>query len=209
RLFARFAFLSSLSVSLTQPPSRYRRANRAPENETEASLPPLLFYRGGARGARPAAPRLDRPRRAATDRDSARRRDIIRCRGRFFFLGGDEADAAVAILALADFPEPVFRAQLIEPCDKLRHRQGHALRGTAPGLVVGIESAFRKRLRVRCRLDALGEIIDHQSQRFTGLFATTTVSRFRISRQNSRSEGGDEFDRHRKKQGEPRADIVR
>src|SRR5208337_3458173 len=108
-------------------------------------------------------------------------------------LGGDEADAAVAILALADFPEPVFRAQLIEPCDKLRHRQGHAFRGAAPGLVVGIESAFRKRLRVLCGLNALGEIIDHRSQRFTGLFASASVSRFRISRQNSRSEGGDEF----------------
>src|SRR5208337_3785930 len=149
-------FIFFLLISLTHV--NLRRVTGAPtvRRRTRPRLPFLPFYSIAAvsGGARPAAPRLDRPRRAATDRDRARRHDIIRCRG---LLGGDEADAAVAILALADFPKPVFRAQLVEPRYKLRPRQGHALRGTAPCLVVGIESAFRKRLRVRCRLDALGE----------------------------------------------------
>src|SRR5208337_3797212 len=106
RLFARFAFLSSLSVSLTQPPSRYRRANRAPENETEASLPPLLFYRGGARGARPAAPGRDMSRPAATGRDKARRRDndCVAC----VSCGDRQPNAGVAPFPFADFAETIF-----------------------------------------------------------------------------------------------------
>jgi hypothetical protein len=52
---------------------------------TRPRLPFLPSYSIAASsgGARPAAPRLDRPRRAATERDRARRHDIIRCRGLF------------------------------------------------------------------------------------------------------------------------------
>ena len=66
-----------------QPPSRYRRPTV--RRRTRPRLPFLPSYSIAAvpRGARPAAPRLDRPRRAATERDRARRRDIIRCRGHF------------------------------------------------------------------------------------------------------------------------------
>src|SRR5208337_530666 len=72
-------------ISLTH--TNLRRVTGAPtvRRRTRPGLPFLPSYSIAAapRGARPAAPRLDRPRRAATERDRARRRDIIRCRGHF------------------------------------------------------------------------------------------------------------------------------
>ena len=81
---------------------------------------------------------LDLPRPGWTGRDgrrqSAKGRVAATSSAVAAFLGGDEADAAVAILALADFPELVVHAQLVEPCYKLRHRQCHSFKGAAPCL---------------------------------------------------------------------------
>ena len=68
RLFTRLAFLSSFSfsVSLTLTSVALPARQRAPEHETEASLPPLLFYRGAVGVG------LDRPRPGWTGRDGRR-----------------------------------------------------------------------------------------------------------------------------------------
>ena len=156
RIFARLALLSSFPVSVLRTLTSVALPAHQPcAGERDRGFPssPLILSRRCRVGLDRPRPGLDRPRLAATDRDRARRRDITHCRG---LLGGDEADAAVAILALADFPEPVVRTQLIEPVHKLGRRQGF----TTPGGVVGRER-FRK--ASRCSRQARSARQDNRS----------------------------------------------
>ena len=205
RIFARLATSSSFSVSVlrTSTSVALPAAHPTPENETEASLPPFDSIASPSREgstdralAGHVATGGDRPRQGASSRQRS-------CRVRF--MRRSQAECRVAPFPFADFAEAIFRAQLVEPGDKLERGQGRALGRAAPGMVVGVERAFRKCLSVGRRLDALGEIIDHQPQCFVGRRAVVALGHFRISRQNSRAEGGDEFDRHREQQGKPRA----
>ena len=143
RIFARLASLSSFSFSVLRTSTSVALPARQPcAGERDRGFPssPLILSRRCRVG-------LDLPRPGWTGRDGRRQtRQGASPRhhplSRPFFLGGDKADAAVAILALADFPELVFRAQLIEPGHKFRDRKAtRRTRGTRQ------RSRYRERFR--------------------------------------------------------------
>ena len=120
------------------------------------------------------------------------------------------SDAAIAIPAFAyDIPEIVFHAQPIDLGHKRGRSHGCSTGGATPCGVVGIKTALGKRLGVRRRLDALGEIIDNAIGWLVTLLAIATFGRLRVIREHRRPEGGDKFDGHCKQEGEGRANVVR
>ena len=111
-------------------------------------------------------------------------------------------------MRLRIFPSPLSARSRSQPANKFRDRQGYAAGSAAPGSVVGIESAFGKRIGVRGRFDAVAEIVDDETYALATL-PVITLCCIRVVREHCRPESGDEFDGHREQEGEAPADVAR
>ena len=157
----------------------------------------------GRGAARQTATGRDEPRQSTTSARRPRHQAVARVSWR-----DDKSDAAIAIPAFADdIPKIVFHAQPIDLGQKRGRRHSCSTGGATPCGVVGIESAFGKRVGVRGRLDALGEIIDNAIGGLSRCCAIAAFGRLRVIREHRRAEGGDKLDGHSKQKGERRANV--
>ena len=126
-----------------------------------------------------------------------------------------EADAAVATFPFADFSEPVFSAQLIEPRHKLGRRHSCSARAATPRSVIRIESPFGKRLGVRRGLDTLGEVIDNEASYLSSPLNRSlcwrliaTYRRFGVACEDGRAKRRDELNSDGQQKGEWPTDVA-